>query len=82
MARTWKNINPPAPSRPTYIDELILSTIKIRLSFRKNALAKSSSPVLNSILSLGVAPKSLDEARVILKGIKLVNCYDTLDGKK
>lgn len=80
----WEIDEIPETNQQTFIDEFILSPIKMNLTFLK----KTKGAEINSGLAvvtmffnaLGVALANIDNAPIKLNGMRLENCFDTSGG--
>ena len=80
----WEKDEITMTNQQTFIDEFILSPIKLNLTF----LTKSKGAEFNGGLAvltmffkaLGVALANIDDAPIKLTGLKLENCFDTTGG--
>jgi len=80
----WEKDEIALTNQQTFIDEFILSPIKLNLTF----LTKSKGADFNSGLAvltmffkaLGVALANIDDAPIKMTGLKLENCFDTTSG--
>ncbi|EAR90561.2 PH domain protein (macronuclear) [Tetrahymena thermophila SB210] len=74
----WQDCEIPPTSIPTFVNQLILSNIELSITFKANLKAKDSD--LNIVFTaLGVALADI-EAPIKLKGIRLINCFETVPG--
>ena len=82
----WKEIEIPEHLKPTFISSIILSPIELELTFQAKPKGDDMNEdlvVITSIFQgLGVALSNVDEAPIKISGIKLDNCFDSVDGIK
>ena len=80
----WEKDDIPISNQQTFIDDFIISPIKLNLTFltkSKGSDITGGFAVLAMFFkALGVALANIDDAPIKLTGLKLENCFDTTSG--
>ena len=80
----WEKDEIPVSNQQTFIDDFILSPIKLNLTFltksKGSDISNGFAVLAMFFKALGVALANIDDAPIKLTGLKLENCFDTTSG--